>query len=95
MKQTFEIATTPLRASDAEFTNFEGLKSLFGIGRSYAYQLADEGLIKSVCVRRPGKLRGKRLFVVASVREFLANQTDDVPAELSKQMREARGHKVQ
>jgi hypothetical protein len=59
---------------DVEFCGFRGLDRLFGIKRSLGYQLAAEGLIKSVSLRRRGQLRGKRLFDVASVRAYLREQ---------------------
>lgn len=57
-----------------EFVDFGGLYRMFGIRRSHAYVLADRGHIKSVSLRRPGSLKGRRLFAVQSVRDFLARQ---------------------
>jgi len=56
---------------DAEFTDLDGLRERFGIKRSLAYKLLTEGVIRGVSLRRRGSLRGKRLFDVESVREFL------------------------
>jgi hypothetical protein len=61
-----------LVSSLPEFVDHRGLKSQFGINRSHGYLLADEGKIRSVCIRRPGAIRGKRLWDCASVRKFLA-----------------------
>jgi hypothetical protein len=55
----------------AEFIDVEGLRARFGIRRSLAYVLLQDGLIRGVSLRRQGRTRGKRLFDVASVREFL------------------------
>jgi hypothetical protein len=73
-----------------EFTDAHGLRSMFGIGRSLAYQLVSEGAIRSISLRRKGNTRGKRLFNVASVREFLSKQRGDVAPALSERMRNAQ-----
>jgi hypothetical protein len=62
--------------TDAEFVDAPGLQSLFSIKRSLAYSLLADGLIKGVSLRRRGRLRGKRLFEVASVRGYLASQME-------------------
>ena len=68
------LARQPEAASitaSPEFVDAKGLRSLFGISRAHGYLLADEGKVKSVCIRRPGAVRGKRLWDCASVRAFL------------------------
>src|SRR5215475_14125874 len=62
---------------DAEFVDLDGLRERFGLKRSLAYKLLNEGVIKGVSLRRRGSVRGKRLFVVESVREFLRGCADD------------------
>ena len=73
--------TAPVQASpanDAEFVDAPGLQARFGIKRSLAYTLMAEGAIKGVSLRRRGQLKGKRLFVVESVRAYLLKQmTED------------------
>jgi len=54
-----------------EFCGFAEVRHLFGLSRSHLYRLADEGLIQSVVLRSKGKLRGRRLFVVESIRRLL------------------------
>ena len=54
-----------------EFCGFQEARQLFGLSRSHLYRLADEGRIKSVVLRGRGKLRGRRLFVVESIRALL------------------------
>jgi hypothetical protein len=54
-----------------EFCGFQEARQLFGLSRSHLYRLADEGRIKSVVLRGRGKLRGRRLFVVESIRSLL------------------------
>ena len=65
------------KASEAEFVDADGLKALFGIRRSLAYTLLGEGRIRGISLRRAGTARGKRLFVVQSVRDFLNAQLSD------------------
>ena len=73
--------TAPIRACDItvspEFVDSKGLRSLFGISRSHGYALADRGLVRTVCLRKPGAIRGKRLWVAASVRAYLQSCADD------------------
>lgn len=54
-----------------EFCGFAEARQLFGLSRSHLYRLAEEGRIKSVVLRSKGKLRGRRLFVVESIRDLL------------------------
>lgn len=56
---------------EPEFCRMGDLRKLFGITRSMAYLLIDEGKIKSVSLRRHGNAKGVRLVYVASVREYL------------------------
>jgi hypothetical protein len=76
--------TTPLseaaaRAShvDPEFVDCKGLEAGWGIKRSLAYQLLADGKIRGVSLRRRGQSRGKRLFAVDSIREFLRSQMEN------------------
>jgi hypothetical protein len=59
-----------------EFVDAKGLRALFGISRSHGYYLSDAGLVKTVCLRRPGTTRGKRLWSCESVRAFLRANID-------------------
>jgi len=68
-------------APGAEWCDSHQLRANFGINRSYAYELIDDGLIKSKNVRRRGMTRGRRLFNVASVRAYL-DSLDDRRAKL-------------
>lgn len=69
-----EAAARASRDVDPEFVDVPGLFRMFGIRRSLAYSLLDEGLIRGVSLRRQGQTKGKRLFDVASVREFLRSK---------------------
>ena len=77
-KTTVSVHATPayVAGQDPEFLDAAGLQSRFGIKRSLAYSLLADGSIKGVSLRRRGRLRGKRLFDVASVRAFLRSQIE-------------------
>jgi predicted DNA-binding transcriptional regulator AlpA len=59
-----------------EFIDAKGVREIFGISRSHAYRLSQEGLIKSVSLRPPGAIKGKRLWVVDSVRQYITSCAD-------------------
>jgi hypothetical protein len=69
--------------SSPEFVDHKGLRALFGLSRAHAYLLAGEGRIRSVCIRRPGAVRGKRLFCCQSIRAFFAKCVDEGPGDLN------------
>jgi len=69
----------PLRGAshvDPEFVDCKGLEAGWGIKRSLAYELLADGAITGVSLRRRGQLRGKRLFSVHSIRQFLRKQME-------------------
>ena len=72
--------TLPIEAScvacSTEFVDAKGLRQMFGISRTAAYDLLNDGLIKSVSLRRRGCARGRRLYEVASVREYFSQCYD-------------------
>jgi hypothetical protein len=77
------VTTSPVRATpayvagaDAEFLDAVGVRERFGIKRSLLYELLSEGCIRSASLRRRGCVRGKRLFAVDSIREFLATHME-------------------
>jgi len=65
------IATGNAGQIAPEFVDHKAARALFGLTRSHLYALAAEGHIRSVSLRRPGTTRGRRLFVVASLRDYL------------------------
>jgi len=69
-------ATTPPQHIDPEFVDCRGLEAGWGIKRSLAYQLLADGKIQGVSLRRRNQIRGKRLFSVDSIREFLRSQME-------------------
>src|SRR6266481_86439 len=54
-----------------EWSDFHGIQLLFGLRRSTAYHLSNEGLIQSVSLKENGERRGKRLFSCSSIRAYL------------------------
>jgi hypothetical protein len=69
-------AVRPPQHIEPEFVDCRGLEAGWGIKRSLAYQLLNDGKIKGVSLRRRNQVRGKRLFCVDSVRAYLASQMD-------------------
>ena len=70
------LLSSPPKASEVvafrpEFVDAKGLRSIFGISRSHGYALASAGLVKTVCLKKAGRTRGKRLWQCQSVREYL------------------------
>jgi len=59
-----------------EFITSAQAKCVFGIVKSHLYALKDEGKIKSVCIRKRGAARGKRLWSCDSIRAFLHSQME-------------------
>jgi hypothetical protein len=57
--------------AEPEFADWRQIYALFGIRRTLAYTLLGERRIKGVSLRKPGTVRGKRLFSVKSVSDYL------------------------
>ena len=51
-----------------------GTEHFTGLRRGYLYALAGQGKIRSVSIRAPGKVRGTRLFHLASILAFIATR---------------------
>ena len=79
--QTPTLAALPTVHASAEFCGHKEARALFGISRSHLYRLHDVGLIRSVSLRTRGRLRGRRLFEVASIRELLHRNLPQTTAE--------------
>lgn len=66
--------TTKVRAgtpTGPEFVDAKGLRQMFSIPTTTAYELMNAGKIQTQCIRKAGKQRGKRLFDVQSVRDYI------------------------
>jgi hypothetical protein len=86
------FTTQPVAArwgADPEFVDLPGLKQRFTIGRSAAYTHIENGDFRSVVLRRKGCIKGRRLIDVASVRDYIAKQSDGISPELSGICRKA------
>ena len=75
---TAPVNATPahVAAQDPEFLDARGVEGRFSIRRSLLYELHNAGHIRSVSLRRRGQSRGKRLFSVDSIRQFLRQQME-------------------
>jgi hypothetical protein len=67
---TTDKAITAWEIADPEFVDVAGLHRLFGIKRSLAYVLLNEGSIKSVSLRRRGAVRRGKGFTGTEVKEL-------------------------
>jgi hypothetical protein len=68
---------TVIVGPETEYTDFHGLLKLFGIRRSLANHLVEEGFIESVSLAEEGEKRGKRLFYVPSARQYLNSKREN------------------
>jgi hypothetical protein len=59
-----------------EYVDFTGLERIFGIKRSLGYLLLSDGRIKGLSLKQDGRTRGKRLFCVRSVRDYLLSEME-------------------
>ena len=66
-----------------EFGRFQDVQRLFGIKRGTLYNLAAEGLVKSVCLRRRGNVKGVRLFYLQSISDYLHKLMEEQNGELN------------
>jgi hypothetical protein len=59
-----------------EFAGHAKIRELFDLSRTHLHRLSTAGKIRSVCLRERGKLRGRRLYDVESVRALLMANID-------------------
>jgi hypothetical protein len=81
MKST-ELTIEPIMAArplTPEFLDASGVEEYFGIRRSLLFRLLAENKIRGVSIRQRGRLRGKRLFCVSSIRDLLNANVDRGP----------------
>jgi len=57
-----------------EWADVRKIKELFGLGKTTLYRLHSEGKIRSVSLRDRGRLRGKRLFSVDGIADYLESR---------------------
>lgn len=65
-----------VHVTQPEFVDHRGVTAMFGFSRAHAYRLAEAGRIRTVNLRTPGKLKGRRLFCVASIRALFESCVD-------------------
>lgn len=65
------MKTNTKTAQPPEFVTCHQATALFGLSRSHLYQLAERGEIQSISLRERNKVKGKRLFIADSIRNFL------------------------
>lgn len=58
----------------AEFVRVPDCERLFGLKRGLIYTLIKDGVIPSVCLRKPGAKTGVRLIHAQGVRDWLKSQ---------------------
>lgn len=61
-----------------QYADSKVLTRITCISRAHAYLLYHEGKIDSVCIRKSGSTRGKRLWHVPSVLKFLDSCREEV-----------------
>lgn len=73
MNSTQLLTTAPIAAhpGDPEFLDAAGVETRFSIKRALLWRLLAEGRVRGVVIRTPGRIRGKRLFDVSSIRALL------------------------
>ena len=75
-----------MNSEEILFGRFSELRRLYGIPRSSAYILLNEGKIKSRIVKMKGSRTGIRLIDFQSVRQFLAAAPEQPAKKLSAEM---------
>jgi hypothetical protein len=60
-------------ANDAapEFGDSKVVRKMFSLSRAHLYRLGAEGKIKSSVLRQRGRTRGRRLWFIPSLRDYL------------------------
>jgi hypothetical protein len=75
---TITAADAAVKTITPEFLDYRGIRQMFGITRPLLYRLKDQGLVRSVSLRRRGCVSGKRLWCVDSVRALLRNRIEQL-----------------
>ncbi len=66
------MATATQATLTAEWIDEKNVIRIFGISRTPLYNLRKAGKIRSTSIKTDGASYGKRLYNVASIREFIA-----------------------
>lgn len=65
-----------------EFGSVNDTCRIFGLGRTKLFSYIKNGSIRSVRLREEGRISGRRLIYLPSVREFLFKQMDQPGTEI-------------
>jgi hypothetical protein len=65
--------------SGPEWADARDIRQLLGIRQTLLYEWHYANLIRSVSIKKPGRVKGKRLFHVQSVRDFIESQQESQP----------------
>lgn len=71
---TTSLPKSTITDTRPEWIDARAVQHIFGICKSTAYRLADEGKIRTSSLRERGKLRGKRLFSLDSISRFIESR---------------------
>ena len=77
------LTTSPISVANVhscfepEFAGYKEIRLIFGLSRTHLFRLAKEGKIKSVSLRDVGKVKGRRLYNIASIRALLHESTEE------------------
>lgn len=66
-----------IKAIEPEFGSYRVVERMFGWGRTYTYYRAKAGDIDSVFLQQRGCKAGKRLFRIASVRDYITRKMNE------------------
>lgn len=62
-----------------------------GLSRPHIYNLVNDGIVRSACLRQPGAIRGRRLIYLPSLLAYLDKCADEETARLAKLHEGERG----
>ena len=69
------LTAAPLQPG-AEWLRPADVRRTHGIGRSLLYELISEGKVRSICLRREGRMTSIRLISAQSLNEFIASHLE-------------------
>jgi hypothetical protein len=65
-----------VQVAGPEFVGYAEARMMFGLSRTHLYKLGKEGRVRTVSLRGRGTTRGRRLYVVDSIRALLNAATE-------------------
>jgi hypothetical protein len=76
-----------------EFGRHQDVRRLYGIKRGILYRLMNEGKIRSITLREPGRRFGCRLIYLPSVRNYLNSLLDQQsPVQVKPNFQQQQAH---